>query len=33
LLELNKSDNFKPKENQTKSFFDRMKGHFVWHKI
>jgi molecular chaperone DnaJ len=29
LLELNKSENFKPKENQTKSFFDRMKGHFV----
>tara|TARA_B100001287_G_scaffold151219_1_gene127249 strand:+ start:2969 stop:4078 length:1110 start_codon:yes stop_codon:yes gene_type:complete len=28
LLKLNDSDNFKPKENQTKSFFDRMKNHF-----
>ena len=30
LLKLNESDNFKPKENQTKSFFDRMKNHFAW---
>ena len=28
LLKLNESDNFKPKQNQTKSFFDRMKNRF-----
>ena len=28
LLKLNESDNFKPKHNQTKSFFDRMKNRF-----
>jgi molecular chaperone DnaJ len=28
LVQLNDSENFKPKENQTKSFFDRMKNHF-----
>jgi hypothetical protein len=30
LLKLNESDNFKPKQNQTKSFFDRMKNRFSW---
>ena len=29
LVQLNDSENFKPKENQTKSFFDRMKNHFT----
>ena len=28
LVKLNESDNFKPKSNQTKNFFDRMKNHF-----
>ena len=28
LLKLNESDNFKPKQNQTKSFFDKMKNRF-----
>ena len=28
LVKLNESDNFKPKQNQTKSFFDRMKNRF-----
>ena len=28
LVKLNESDNFKPKLNQTKNFFDRMKNHF-----
>ena len=30
LLKLNESDNFKPKVNQTKNFFDRMKNRFAW---
>ena len=30
LLKLNESDNFKPKLNQTKNFFDRMKNRFAW---
>jgi len=29
LLKLNESDNFKPKLNQTKNFFDRMKNRFA----
>jgi len=29
LLKLNESDNFKPKHNQTKNFFDRMKNRFT----
>ena len=29
LLKLNESDNFKPKPNQTKNFFDRMKNRFA----
>jgi len=33
LLKLNESDNFKPKPNQTKNFFDRMKNRFAWFSI
>lgn len=33
LLKLNESDNFKPKLNQTKNFFDRMKNRFAWFSI
>ena len=33
LLKLNESNNFKPKPNQSKNFFDRMKNRFAWFSI